>query len=416
MSHRNISELLPWYVNDTLTLEERTAVESEIDGCAECAADVEELTSLRDYMLEKDAAVEGPSETLLAKTLARITREEHAPRSVGKFWASLAGAGWLLAALPAVAAVAIVAHAAFGPGGWFAGSTAIGSGSGGGVTDQVSNVQFEAPAGPVPVNLPALRNKVSTFGALTTRSASTSAGTSAQAAIAPTVNAPQLIRTGSISLLVADVERAINATQAVARSHGGNVLSLTDQTPTQEGVRHTAQLQIGVPQYEFDAAMAALTSVGGVQARSVSAQDVSAQIVDVQARLNNARRTESDLLKIMDRQGKIEDVLAAEQQLAQVREQVEQLDGQLQATKHQVAYSTIDVSLTDAAAKTTTVAPTGAQKLGDAWQAALRSVGGFTLGILSSMLWLVAYLPYIALVAVLAAVGWYRFGRPKQDL
>jgi hypothetical protein len=244
---------------------------------------------------------------------------------------------------------------------------------------------------------------------------SASANTSAQAAIAPTVSAPQIIRTGSISLLVADVERAINATQVVARAHGGNVLSLSDQTPTQEGVRHTAQLQIGVPQYEFDAAMTALTSVGGVQARSVNAQDASAQIVDVQARLNNARRTESDLLKIMDRQGKIEDVLAAEQQLAQVREQVEELDGQLQATKHQVAYSTIDVSLTDAAAKTTTVAPTGAQKLGDAWQAALRSVGGFTLGILSSMLWLVAYLPYIALVAVLAAVGWYRFGGPKQD-
>ncbi len=416
MNHRNISELLPWYVNDSLTLEERTAVESEIDGCAECAADVEELTSLRDYMLEKDAAVEGPSETLLAKTLARITREEHAPRSIGKLWASLAGAGWLLAALPAVAAVAIVAHAAFGPGGWFAGPTAIGGG--GGTTDEVSNLQFEKPAGPVSVNLPVaqplFKNESAGAPAAVGRVASTD--TSAQNAIAPRVSAPQIIRTGSVSLLVADVERAINATQVVARSHGGNVLSLSDQTPTQEGVRHTAQMQIGVPQYEFDAAMTALASVGGVQARSVSAQDVSAQIVDVQARLNNARRTESDLLKIMDRQGKIEDVLAAEQQLAQVREQVEELDGQLQATKHQVAYSTIDVSLTDAAAKTTTVAPTGAQKLGDAWQAALRSVGGFTLGILSSMLWLVAYLPYIALVAVLAVVGWYRFGGPKQDL
>jgi hypothetical protein len=409
MNHRTISELLPWYVNDTLTLEERTAVESEIDGCAECAADVEELTSLRDYMLEKDAAVEGPSETLLAKTLARIAREEHAPRSIGKLWASLAGAGWLLAALPAVAAVAIVAHAAFGPGGWFAGPTATGVGVG---TDQVSNVQFETAPGPVSVNLPAARPLFKNELPAVSGNASTN---SARAAIASSVAAPQIIRTGSISLLVADVERAINATQVVARSHGGNVLSLTDQTPTQEGVRHTAQMQIGVPQYEFDAAMTALTSIGGVQARSVSAQDVSAQIVDVQARLNNARRTESDLLKIMDRQGKIEDVLAAEQQLAQVREQVEQLDGQLQATKHQVAYSTIDVSLTDAAAKTTTVAPTGAQKLGDAWQAALRSVGGFTLGILASMLWLVAYLPYIALVAVLAAVGWYRFGGFKQN-
>ena len=413
MTHRNLSELLPWYVNDSLSLEERSVVESEIDACAECAADVEELTSLRDYLVEKDAAVEGPSQTLLAKTLARIEREEHAPRSIGKLWASLAGLGWLLAALPAVAAVVIVGHFAFGAGGWFAGPTTS-AGSGG---DQVANLQFESPNGPVPVNLPATRSlgKAVSTGATSTVSGAVTDEAAQNSAAPPAASAPQIIRTGSISLLVGDVERAINATQAVARSHGGNVLSLSDQTPTEPGVRHTAQMQIGVPQSEFDAAMTALTSVGGVQARSVSAQDVSAQIVDVQARLNNARRTESDLLKIMDRQGKIEDVLAAEQQLAQVREQVEELDGQLQATKHQVAYSTIDVALTDAAAKTTTVAPTGAQKLGDQWQAALRSVGGFTLGIISSMLWLVAYLPYIALVAVLAGVGWYRFGRPKRD-
>ncbi|HEY5095153.1 MAG TPA: DUF4349 domain-containing protein [Candidatus Eremiobacteraceae bacterium] len=408
MTHRNISELLPWYINDTLSLEERTAVESEIDSCAECAAEVEELTSLRDYMLEKDAAVEGPPETLLAKSLARIAREEHAPRSVGKLWASLAGAGWLLAALPAVAAVAIVGHVAFG---WFPGPSTPGDG-----TEQIANLQLEAPSGAVHVNLPTTR----TFGKLTTTAAAVATANavdaSAPQSIASDAAAPQMIRTGSISLLVADVEKAIDATQVVARTHGGNVLSLSDQTPTQAGERHTAQLQIGVPQREFESAMSALASVGGVQARSVSAQDVSAQIVDVQARLKNARRTEADLLRIMDRQGKIDDVLAAEQQLAQVREQVEQLDAQLQAEKHQVAYSTIDVSLTDAAAKTTTVAPTGAQKLGDAWQAALRSVGGFTLGILSGALWLAAYLPYIALFAVLVAVGWYRFGRPKQDL
>lgn len=408
MTHRNISELLPWYINDTLSLEERTAVESEIDGCAECAADVEELTSLRDYMLEKDAAIEGPPETLLAKSLARIAREEHAPRSVGKLWASLAGAGWLLAALPAVAAVAIAGHVAFG---WFPGPSSPGDG-----TEQIANLQLEAPTGAVNVNLPTTRTLGKVTSALATGAAANAIDESPPKAVASDAAAPQMIRTGSISLLVADVEKAIDATQIVARTHGGNVLSLNDQTPTQPGERHSAQLRIGVPQREFDAAMSALASVGGVQARAVSAQDVSAQIVDVQARLKNARRTEADLLRIMDRQGKIEDVLAAEQQLGQVREQVEQLDAQLQAEKHQVAYSTIDVSLTDAAAKTTTVAPTGAQKLSDSWQAALRSVGGFTLGILSGALWLTAYLPYIALFAVLVAVGWYRFGRPKQDL
>src|SRR5450755_1180240 len=198
MTHRNLSELLPWYVNDSLSLEERSVVESEIDACAECAADVEELTSLRDYLLEKDAAVEGPSQTLLAKTLARIEREEHAPRSIGKLWASLAGLGWLLAALPAVAAVVIVGHFAFGAGGWFA-SPATSAGGG----EEVANLQLESPNGPVPVNLPVFRRslaKAASAGAPSTVSGSV-ADEAAQNAAAPAASAPQIIRTGSISLL-----------------------------------------------------------------------------------------------------------------------------------------------------------------------------------------------------------------------
>jgi hypothetical protein len=392
VTHRPISELLPWYVNDTLTLEERTAVEDEIDRCAECATEVDQLSALRDYMLETDAAIEGPSQTLFAKTLARIEREEHAPRRVGKLWAALAGLGWLLVAAPVVAAVVVLGIWAFGPGGRFAAPVSAVA-----PPEQAQVVTLDTEATSASAGAPMARSSES----VTIRSSPPTASAS--------VAHRDIVRTGAISLVVDDVERAINLADSVASQRGGYVSSLSDQTPQAPGERHSAEMQVSVPAERFDAAMIALAGLGAVRSRSVNAQDVTSNVVDLTARLDNARRTERDLAAIMDRQGKIDDILQAEQQLAQAREQVEQLAGQLQAQQQSVDLSTIDLALTDAAPKPSAAAPSGSDQLGDAWRAAVRSVGSFTLAIVSAALFIVAYVPYIALVLILAWLAWRRF-------
>lgn len=46
--HEAVSQLLPWYVNQTLNANERAAVAQHLDGCEECRKDVELLASMRD--------------------------------------------------------------------------------------------------------------------------------------------------------------------------------------------------------------------------------------------------------------------------------------------------------------------------------------------------------------------------------
>jgi len=223
-------------------------------------------------------------------------------------------------------------------------------------------------------------------------------------------DATQIARNGSVSLLVPDVEAAIANISAAARAQGGEVLSLDDQTPSQPGQRHTAQLQVGVPVDRFDATIATLGKLGGVQSRSVSAENVTTQIVDSQARLRNLRSTESDLLRIMSRAGKIEEVLAVENQVSATREQIEQLDGEVQALKHRVAMATVTVSLQDSVPAAPVDVGIGSQ-LRDSWNAALHSMKGFTVALVGGILWGVAFGPYIlgiALVGGLIALRWRR--------
>jgi hypothetical protein len=78
VKHREIVELLPWYLNQTLQSKQRTQVESHLRECSFCRQELEELSGL-----QKVVAAEEPqfSEALLAGTLEDIrARQEPASR------------------------------------------------------------------------------------------------------------------------------------------------------------------------------------------------------------------------------------------------------------------------------------------------------------------------------------------------
>jgi hypothetical protein len=223
-------------------------------------------------------------------------------------------------------------------------------------------------------------------------------------------NTAKIARSGGVGLLVHDVEGAIAGISEIARAQGGEVLSLNDETPSQPGVRHTAQMQVSVPEVRFDATVAALGKIGGMKSRTVAAENVGGQIVDTEARLRNLRSAEADYLKIMNRAGKIDEVLAVENQLSDTRGQIEQLEGQDQALKHRVAYSTISVDLEDEV-QTAAAELSAATQVRDSWIAAVRSVKAFSVTLIGGILWGVAYAPYVLGVALLGgfvAMRWRR--------
>lgn len=211
----------------------------------------------------------------------------------------------------------------------------------------------------------------------------------------------QLIRSATISLEVSDVANALRAATAVTDAQLGDVIGLNDQSPATENAVHTATMQVRVPQYRFEQTLNALGRLGKVKASSVNAQDVSDQLVDTQARLRNMRRTEADILKILDRSGNIEQVLSVTQQLSGVREQIERLDAQLKGMQYQVDYSTISI---DFSSPVVVITPSGFGLLSEAWKSALASLEGLTVSLLGAGLWLIAFSPYIALVALLAVL------------
>jgi hypothetical protein len=78
--------------------------------------------------------------------------------------------------------------------------------------------------------------------------------------------------------------------------------------------------------------------------RQVSAEDVTEQYVDLDARLKSQRQLEARLLEIIAKQaGNLDELLAVEKELSRVRQEIERMDGQLRAMQDRIALSTIEI-------------------------------------------------------------------------
>jgi hypothetical protein len=105
-----------------------------------------------------------------------------------------------------------------------------------------------------------------------------------------------------------------------------------------------------VPSDRFDDTIDQLSKLGKVQTERISGQDVSAQYVDLQARLANAEAQRDAMLALLTKAQSVQDIIAIQTQLGQITQQIEELKGQIQYLDHNTAFSTISVQIIEAGA------------------------------------------------------------------
>ncbi|BAY12502.1 DUF4349 domain-containing protein [Calothrix sp. NIES-2098] len=239
------------------------------------------------------------------------------------------------------------------------------------------------------------------------------AGKVAQKAEVPQ-SRPQLIKKAAMTVIVNSVDRSIDAVSKIINNKQGDLIGLNERQPTKDYARHTASITLRVPQNQLESTLDELAKLGTVENRNITAEDVSNQLVDFQARLTNLQRTEANLQKIMDRSGSVRDVLSVAQELSNVRQSIEQINAQLKNLKNQVAYSTITLNLEAAVSSNSPQRSLGSQ-IQETWNNSSHSVGEFTVGLLKLAIWLMVYSPYVLILAA-AIYGLNRWRRNSQPV
>ena len=94
--------------------------------------------------------------------------------------------------------------------------------------------------------------------------------------------------------------------------------------------------------------MSEIRQVGRVETEQQAGQEVSRQMVDLEARLANSRNAEQRLADILRRStGKITDILAVEREINRVRGDIERMDAERKNLGDQVSFATLDVRINE---------------------------------------------------------------------
>ena len=160
------------------------------------------------------------------------------------------------------------------------------------------------------------------------------------------------VKTGDLSLQVSDLDKAIADAQNKVVAAGGSVSASTRSGSDEYA---TASITFRIPVAKWEDTLAALRKIGTkVISEQTGATDVTMQVIDYNARIDNLQKTEATLQSIMARASSVPDVMTVETQLSSVEGQIEELTAQRDHLNDQAAMSTLTLELSLPAPTVTT--------------------------------------------------------------
>ncbi len=152
-----------------------------------------------------------------------------------------------------------------------------------------------------------------------------------------------VIRSASLRMVVTDVDEVISQVTSLSREMGGYIVSTESQE--QNGDR-VGKVSVRVPADKLEDALKRVRGMAVRVAReSSTAQDITEEYVDQDARVRALKATEQQYLELMGNARTTDDIVKIQQSLTQTRTQIEQAQGRMQYLQRNSAMGLISMDL-----------------------------------------------------------------------
>jgi Domain of unknown function (DUF4349) len=162
-------------------------------------------------------------------------------------------------------------------------------------------------------------------------------------------NERKIIRNADLTIEVPSTTETQHNVTAIAESHGGFVV--TSEAKQRDNVDPAKRildikLVVRVPSNQFGVVLDQIKKLAAnLPQESVTGQDVSEEFIDLEARIKTQKALELQFLDIMKQAHKVADALEVQRQIADVRTEIEKLEGRKRFLENRSSLSTITVNI-----------------------------------------------------------------------
>jgi hypothetical protein len=218
-------------------------------------------------------------------------------------------------------------------------------------------------------------------------------------------NIPRMvISKADVSMEVKSVQKTHDKIVRIAADAGGFI---TTSTLTNYEGQRGGEITVRVPSKQYESVLRQIGRLGKVLSKQQSGEDVTEEYVDLQSRIRNWKREEAAFLDVLTKARRVPDILAVENELSRVRQEIEQAQGRVQFLQSQVALATINVSLEEPSPVVTKIV---AWNIGQTAKGATNALLVVLRVIASFIIWAIVWIPLWAILG-LVAYGIKRYSR-----
>jgi hypothetical protein len=159
----------------------------------------------------------------------------------------------------------------------------------------------------------------------------------------------KIIRNAEITMEVASTTDTQHKVTSIAEANGGFVVtSEAKQRENVDPAQRTLDIKlvVRVPSNHFGVTFDEIKKLASnMPQENVSGQDVTEEFIDLEARIKTQKALELQFLEIMRQANKVADALEVQRQIADVRTDIEKLEGRKRFLENRASLSTITVNI-----------------------------------------------------------------------
>lgn len=175
----------------------------------------------------------------------------------------------------------------------------------------------------------------------------------------------KIIRNADLSIQTREYDGFMTGLEQRVAAAGGYIESSYANGTGLSGKKklRSAELTVRIPSENLDTFMDGVCEAGSVVSKNVYTNDVTANYVDTEARLNALRTERDTLMGLLEKAEKMEDIILIYERISDVTYEIESYESRLRTWDDQISYSTVTISVSEVARETVIVKETTGEEI-----------------------------------------------------